>query len=61
MAVQAKIEGKRLTSYSEHKMLMKKLKAANHAQPRSAIIGVNGHTNELSLDAMSNAVRMNNS
>ena len=47
MAVQAEIEGKGLTNHSARKTLVKKLKAAN--QPRSAIIGVTGHTNERSL------------
>ena len=47
MAVQAEIEGKRLTNHSARKPLVKKLKAAN--QPRSAIIGVTGHTKEGSL------------
>jgi len=44
MAVQDEIEGKRLTNHSARKTLVKKLKATN--QPRSAIIGVTGHTNE---------------
>ena len=44
MASQADIQGKKLTNHSAHKTLVKKLKAAN--QPRSAIIGVTGHTNE---------------
>ena len=61
MAVQAKIEDKRLTNLSACKTLVKKLKAANHAQLHSTIIGVTGHTNKLSLDAMNKAVRMNNS
>ena len=47
MAAQAEIEDKRLTNHSARKTLVKKLKAAN--QPRSAIIGVTGHTNERSL------------
>ena len=47
MVVQAEIEGKGFTNHSAQKMLVKKLKAAN--QPRSAIIGVTGHTNECSL------------
>ena len=47
MAVQAEIEGKKLTNHSARKTLVKKLKAAN--QPRSAIIGVTGHTNEPAL------------
>lgn len=47
MALQGEIEGKRLTNHSARKTLVKKLKAAN--QPRSAIIGVTGHTNERSL------------
>ena len=47
MAAQAEIEGKKLTNHSARKTLVKKLKAAN--QPRSAIIGVTGHTNERSL------------
>jgi len=47
LAVQGQIEGKRLTNHSARKTLVKKLKAAN--QPRSAIIGVTGHTNERSL------------
>ena len=46
-AAQAKIEDKRLTNQSARKALVKKLKAAS--QPRSAIIGVTGHTNEGSL------------
>ena len=41
------IQGKKLTNHSARKTLVKKLKAAN--QPRSAIIGVTGHTNERSL------------
>jgi len=44
MAVQDEIEGKRLTNHSARKTLVEKLKATN--QPRSAIIGVTGHTNE---------------
>ena len=47
MAVEAEIEGRKLTNHSARKTLVKKLKAAN--QPRSAIIGVTGHTNERSL------------
>ena len=47
MASQADIQGKKLTNHSARKTLVKKLKAAN--QPRSAIIGVTGHTNERSL------------
>ena len=47
MAAQAEIEGKRLTNHGACKTLVKKFKAAN--QPRSAIIGVTGHTNERSL------------
>ena len=47
MASQADIQGKKLTNHSARKTLLKKLKAAN--QPRSAIIGVTGHTNERSL------------
>ena len=47
MAAQAEIEDKRLINYGACKTLVKKLKAAN--QPRSAIIGVTGHTNEHSL------------
>ena len=47
MALQGEIEGKRLTNHSASKTLVKKLKAAN--QPRAAIIGVTGHTNECSL------------
>ena len=47
ISAQAEIEGKKLTNHSARKMLVKKLKAAN--QPRSAIIGVTGHTNERSL------------
>ena len=47
MATQAEIEGKKLTNHSARKTLVKKLKAAN--QPRSAIIGVTGHTSERSL------------
>ena len=47
MAAQAEIEDKRLTKHSARKTLVKKLKAAN--QPRSAIIGVTGNTNERSL------------
>ena len=61
MAVQAKIEDKRFTNLSACKTLVKKLKAANHAQLCSTIIGITGHTNKLSLDAMNKAVRMNNS
>ena len=44
MAAQAEIEDKRLTNHSARKTLVKKLQVAN--QPRSAIIGVTGHTNE---------------
>ncbi|CAH3154921.1 unnamed protein product, partial [Porites lobata] len=47
MASQADIQGKKFTNHSARKTLVKKLKAAN--QPRSAIIGVTGHTNERSL------------
>ena len=47
MALQAEIEGKKLTNHSARKTLVKKLKAAT--QPRPAIIGVTGHTNERSL------------
>ncbi|XP_073248371.1 uncharacterized protein [Porites lutea] len=47
MASQEDIQGKKLTNHSARKTLVKKLKAAN--QPRSAIIGVTGHTNERSL------------
>ncbi|KAK3732358.1 hypothetical protein QZH41_006621 [Actinostola sp. cb2023] len=47
MASEAEIDGKRLTNHSARKTLVKKLKAAN--LPRSAIIGVTGHTNERSL------------
>ena len=47
MAAQAEIEDKRLTNHSARKTLVKKLKTAN--QPRSAIIGVSGHTNDHSL------------
>ena len=46
-AVQAEIEGKRITNHSARKPLVKKLKAVN--QPCSAIIGITGHTNERSL------------
>ena len=44
MAAEAEIEGKKLTNHSARKKQVKKLKAAN--QPRSALIGVTGHTNE---------------
>ena len=47
MAVEAEIEGKKLTNHSARKTLLKNLKAAH--QPLSAIIGVTGHTNERSL------------
>ena len=47
MATQAELQGKKLTNHSARKTFVKKLKAAN--QPRSAIIGVTGHTNERSL------------
>ena len=47
MASQASIQGKKLTNHSDRKTLVKKLKTAN--LPRSAIIGVTGHTNERSL------------
>ena len=47
LASQADIQGEKLTNHSARKTLVKKLKAAN--QPRSAIIGVTGHTNERSL------------
>ena len=47
MGAQAEIEDKRLTNHSTCKTLVKKLKAAN--QPRSATVGVTGHTNERSL------------
>ena len=46
MASQAEIEDKRLTNHSACKTLVKKLKGAN--QPRCAIIGVAGQTNERS-------------
>jgi len=41
------LEGRKLTNHSVRKTLVKKLKASN--QPRSAIIGVTGHTSERSL------------
>ena len=41
------VQGKTLTNHSVRKTLVKKLKASN--QPRSAIIGVTGHTSERSL------------
>jgi len=41
------VEGTQLTNHSVRKTLVKKLKASN--QPRSAIIGVTGHTSERSL------------
>ena len=41
------VQGKKLTNHSVRKTLVKKLKASN--QPRSAIIGVTGHTSERSL------------
>ena len=41
------VQGKRLTNHSVRKTLVKKLMALN--QPRSAIIGVTGHTSERSL------------
>ena len=44
---QADIQGKKRTNHSARKTLVMKLKAAN--QPRSAIIGVTGHTNKRSL------------
>ena len=47
MASQAEIKSKRLTNQSARTTLVKKLKAAN--QPRSAIIGVTGRTNDRSL------------
>ena len=47
MASQADIQGKKLTNHSARRTLVKKLKAAN--QPKSAFIGVTGHTNERSL------------
>ena len=47
MAAQGGLEGKKLTNHSARKTLVKTLKAAN--KPRSAIIGVTGHTNERSL------------
>ncbi|KAK3737414.1 hypothetical protein QZH41_000672 [Actinostola sp. cb2023] len=40
-------EERKLTNHTVRKTLVKKLKASN--QPRSAIIGVTGHTNERSL------------
>jgi len=49
MALEAEldVEGRKLTNRSVRKTLVKKLKASN--QPRSAIIGVTGHTSEPSL------------
>jgi len=49
MALEAEldVEGTKLTNHSVRKTLVKKLKASN--QPRSAIIGVTGHTSERSL------------
>ena len=49
MALEAEldVEGRKLTNHSVRKTLVKKLKASN--QPRSAIIGVTGHTSERSL------------
>ena len=49
MALEAELDVERrtLTSHSVRKTLVKKLKASN--QPRSAIIGVTGHTSERSL------------
>ncbi|XP_068727542.1 uncharacterized protein [Montipora capricornis] len=41
------VQGKKLTNHLIRKTLVKKLKASN--QPRSAIIGVTGHTSERSL------------
>ena len=42
------VQGQKLTNHSVSKTLVKKLKASN--QPRSAIIGVTGHTSEQSLE-----------
>lgn len=49
MALEAELDVQRrkLTNHSVSKTLVKKLKASN--QPRSAIIGVTGHTSERSL------------
>ena len=49
MALEAEldVEGRKLTNHLVRKTLVKKLKASN--QPRSAIIGVTGHTSEHSL------------
>ena len=41
------LQGRKLTNHTARKTLVKKLKASN--QPRSAIIGVTGHTSERSL------------
>ena len=51
MALEAEpdVEGWKLTNHSVRKTLVKKLKASN--QPRSAVIGVTGHTSERSLTA----------
>ena len=57
MASQADIQGKKLTNHSARKTLVKKLKAAN--QPRSAIIGVTGHTMKGPLQIMKKAMRKN--
>jgi len=49
MALEAEsdVDGRKLINHSVLKALVKKLKASN--QPRSAIIGVTGHTSERSL------------
>ena len=49
MALEAEldVEGRKLTNHSVRKTLLKTLKASN--QPRSAIIGVTGHTSDRSL------------
>jgi len=49
MALEAEldVEGRKLTNHLVRKTLVKKLKASN--QPRSAIIGVTGHSSERSL------------
>ena len=47
LEVELDVERRKLTNHAVRKRLVKKLKASN--QPRSAIIGVTGHTSERSL------------
>ena len=47
LEVELDVEGRKLTNHSVIKTLVKTLKASN--QPRSAIIGVTGHTSDRSL------------